>query len=125
MITMVTIKTTFFPFRLVLARKEPVQLTVDLRNDQKETKAYSIELEVGRPLSLERAGAKMNGYKMLGNLSPGEEKRLYYDIFAKSGTDESSVPIDLRVHEHPKDSKGPHDVIQTFSRKLDLGVQDR
>ena len=120
---MVYIKTSFFPYRLVLTRKEPVQLTVGIRNDQKKTRAYSIEVQVGNTLSIGRAGAKMNDYKQIGNVSPGEEKTLYYDIFSKAHSGESSIPIDLRVHEHPKDSKGVHDIAQTFSRKLDLTVQ--
>lgn len=122
---MVHVKTTFFPYRLVLARREPVQLTIDLVNTEKETKSYSIQLEVGRSLSLERAGAKMNDFKRIGNVGPGEAKKIYYDIFSKAGTDDTSIPIELRVHEHPKDSKGVHDVIQTVSRRLDLGVQSK
>jgi hypothetical protein len=122
---MVHIRTEFYPFRLVLARREPVQLTLQLRNDGKETRAYSVEVEVGRSLSLERAGAKMRDYKLVGNIFPGEKKKIYYDVFAKAATGDSSIPIDLRIHEHPKDSKSVHDVIQTFSRKLDLAVQPR
>ncbi len=122
---MAYIKTSFYPYRMILMRKEPVQLTVGIRNDQKETRAFSIEVEVGRSLSLERAGAKMSDYKKLGNLSPGEEKTLYYDVFSKAHGGEDSIPIDLRIHEHPKDSKGVHDIIQTFTRRLDLTVQHK
>ncbi len=122
---MVYIKTSFFPYRMVLMRKEPVQLRVDIRNDQKEARAYSIETEVGRSLSIGNAGAKMSDFKHLGTLAPGQEKTLYYDIFAKAHAGEESIPVDVRVHEHPKDSKGVHDIIQTFSRKLDLAVQHK
>jgi hypothetical protein len=122
---MVHIKTAFFPYRMVLMRKEPVQLTIGIRNDQKEARAYSIELEVGRSLSIGNAGAKMNDFKHLGTLSPGQEKTIYYDIFAKAHAGEESIPVDVRIHEHPKDSKGVHDIIQTFSRKMDLAVQNR
>lgn len=122
---MVYIKTTFYPYRLVLARREPVQLTLDLRNDGKEERAYSVELSVGRSLALERAGAKINDRKHIGNLMPGQSKVIYYDIFAKAATDDPTIPIDLRVHELPKNAKGIHDIIQTFSRTLDLTVQSR
>ncbi|MEK6902889.1 MAG: hypothetical protein AABX02_04875 [archaeon] len=122
---MVYIKTTFYPYRLVLTRREPVQLTLDLRNDGKEERAYSIELSVGSPLALERAGAKVNDRRQVGSLLPGQSKVVYYDIFAKAATDAESIPIDLRVHELPKNAKGIHDIIQTFSRTLDLTVQNR
>ncbi len=122
---MVSIRTSFYPFRLIMARKEPVQLTIDLKNDKDETKAYSVQLELPRSLSLDRVGPKINEYKMLGNLNPGQEKRVYYTIFAKANADENREPIELHVHEHPKDSKGPHDVVQTFTRKLDLTVQHK
>lgn len=122
---MAYIKTSFFPYRMVLMRKEPVQLTVTIRNDQKEARAYSIETEVGRSLSIGNAGAKMNDFKHLGMLAPGQEKTIYYDIFAKAHAGDETIPVDLRIHEHPKDSKGVHDIIQTFSRKLDLTVQSR
>jgi hypothetical protein len=120
---MVHIRTEFYPFRLVMARREPVQLTVDLKNDGKEVRAYSIELEVGRGLAIGNAGAKINDYKMVGNINPGEGKKVYYDLFAKAATDENTIPVYLRVHEHPKDSKGKHDIMQTISRDLDLAVQ--
>ncbi|MFH0970122.1 MAG: hypothetical protein V1776_01530 [Candidatus Diapherotrites archaeon] len=120
---MVYIRTEFYPFRLVLARREPVQLTLDLRNDGKEERAFSIELEVGRPLSLERAGAKIRDYRQIGNLLPGQQKKIYYDIFSKSATDDPSIPLQLRVHEHPRDSKSAHDIIQSFSHTLNLAVQ--
>ncbi len=122
---MAYIKTSFFPYRLVLMRKEPVQLMVTVRNDQKEARAYSIETEVGRSLSIGNAGAKMSDFKHLGTLAPGQEKTIYYDIFAKAHAGDETIPVDLRIHEHPKDSKGVHDIIQTFSRKLDLTVQSR
>lgn len=122
---MAYIKTSFFPYRMVLMRKEPVQLMVTIRNDQKEARAYSIETEVGRSLSIGNAGAKMNDFKHLGTLAPGQEKTIYYDIFAKAHAGDETIPVDLRIHEHPKDSKGVHDIIQTFSRKLDLTVQSR
>lgn len=122
---MVKIRTEFYPFRLVMARREPVQLTIDLVNDGKETRTYSIELEVGRGLAIGNAGAKINDYKMVGNLTPGQAKKIYYDLHAKAATDENSIPVFLKIHEHPKDSKGPHDIIQTFTRDMDLAVQMR
>lgn len=120
---MVHIRTEFYPFRLVMARREPVQLSVDLVNDGKEVRSYSIEIEVGHGLAIGNAGAKLREYRLLGNILPGEKKKVYYDLFAKAATDESTIPLDLRVHEHPKDSKTVHDVIRTVTRKLELGVQ--
>ena len=120
---MVHIRTEFYPFRLVLTRREPVQLTVDVKNNAEAERSFSIEVEVGRSLSLERAGAKMRDYKHIGNIAAGQQKKLYYDIFSKAATDDETIPVSLVVHEHPKDSKNAHDIIQSVPRQLDLAVQ--
>lgn len=119
---MVQVRTNLYPYRLVLARKEPVQLTVDITNDLSETRGYSIEVNVPRSLGLERAGAKIQDYKLLGDFSPGQEKRLYYDIFHKATVDAQSYPIHVFVHEH---EKGSREVIRTVSKIIDLTIQEK
>ncbi|MDP2666474.1 MAG: hypothetical protein Q8P05_03170 [Candidatus Diapherotrites archaeon] len=119
---MVTIRTSFLPLRLVAARKEPVQLTVDIINNHPETKAYSIEVELPRGLALDRAGPKASDRKQVGELPPSQEKRLYYSIFAKAGVDADEYPITVIVHEH---RKGSRDVIQSFTKEISLMAQNR
>jgi hypothetical protein len=118
----VQIRTNLYPYRLILSRREPVQLTVDIKNDQREDRAYSIEVNVPRSLGLERAGAKMQDYKLLGDFAPMQEKRIYYDIFHKAAVDAESYPINVFVHEHPK---GSREVKRTVSRRIDLIIQDK
>ena len=119
---MVTIRTSFFPLRLVAARKEPVQLTVDIINTHPESRVYSIEVELPRGLALDRAGPKASDRKQLGEILPRQEKRLYYNIFTKAGVDTDEYPIDIVVHEH---RKGSTDIEQSFSKRIALQAQNR
>ena len=96
---MVYIKTSFFPYRLVLARKQPVQFTIDIRNDEGKDKAYVLELEVPRALGLESSGPKCMDYKQLGIIPAGVGKRLYYDIYGKAASEDTVYPVTVKVCE--------------------------
>ena len=119
---MVHIKTSLFPYRLVLTRREPVQLSVDVVNNDAEEKTFSIEIEVPRTLGLERAGAKIQDFKKFGPLAPGQEKHLVYDIHGKSSADDTTYPITIMVHEHRAQT---NDVARTVTKRVELTVQSR
>ena len=119
---MVYIKTSLFPYRLVLTRREPVQLSVDVLNNDAEEKIFSIEVEVPRTLGLERAGAKIQDFKKMGPLAPGQEKHLIYDIHGKSSANDMTYPITILVHEHRAHS---NDVARTITKRVELTVQTR
>ena len=119
---MVFVRTSLFPYRLVLARKQPVQLSIDIRNDEGKDKPFVLEVEVPRALGLESSGPKCMDTKNLGVIPAGKQLRLYYDIHGKAASDDTTYPISVRVLEL---IPGSRDVIRTTRAEAELILKGR
>ena len=114
---MVYVKTNLFPYRMSLKKREPVQLFIEIRNDQSEEKLVSMELVLPRTLGLDKAGLKWKEYVKIGSLKPSEEKRFYFDIYPKQTTLQGENAIQVHFFEHMKDFK---DVERKITKNIDL-----
>ena len=119
---MVYVKTTFFPYRLILNRKQPVQLTIDIRNDEGKEKHFAMEVDVPRALGLDSTGPRSSDYKNLGALAAGQEKRFYYDIHGKAASEDTEYPVVVKVHEIVP---GSRDILKTTTARAELTVQGK
>ncbi len=97
---MIEVKTKFTPFRLKLARKEPVQLAVELVNKNPENAMLSLNLELGACFSLEKSGYKTGAAEQIPELKPGESKKFYYELWPKHSIRVGAAKIRLTVLEH-------------------------
>ena len=70
----VAINANFFPLRLSLRRKEPVQLKVEVQNRGSNSKMLSLGVIVARSLSLDKGGLKSSASERVEALLPGERK---------------------------------------------------
>lgn len=100
---MVSFKSNVFPYRMVLSRREPVQLSVEMKNDSAEQKLISLEISLPRNLGFDKSGLKTREVIKIGNMIANEEKKLYFDIFPKAATEAMEYPVDIMVLEHYKD----------------------
>jgi len=100
---MVSIKTVLFPFRLSLSHKEPIALRVELANDTKETKLFSMKFLVHKDLSVEKTTIANIYEKKLGEMKPGESKLMYLHIYPKASTRTIDYPGRLIIYEHYND----------------------
>ena len=93
----------FTPFRLVMKRREPVHMTVDVTNTGNEPAKLSIKLVLSRQLSLDRGGLRTAALERVDSLEPEEKKILHYEISAKHSTVPGEHPVKIIVDEHYKD----------------------
>ena len=118
---MVSVKSNLFPYRMVLKRREPVQLSVQVKNDSGEEKLVSLEVLLPRELGLDKGGLKSKEVVKIGKLLPNQEKILYFDIFPKSTTSKMEYPVNVTLLEHYKDFNY---VNSRHSKELQLRVDD-
>jgi hypothetical protein len=97
---MIGINAKFAPYRMVLNRREPVQLKVELANKGSETEMVSLEVKIGARLSLDRVGYKTSDIKRIDALQPKQSKIVYFDIWPKNASRTSEEPVRIRATEH-------------------------
>ncbi|MDD5163647.1 MAG: hypothetical protein PHD95_05580 [Candidatus ainarchaeum sp.] len=97
---MIAINAKFSPFRMILARRGPVELKVDLANKDKANAILTLEIKLGSRLSLDRVGYKTSDIKRIESLKAGETKTLYFDIWPKNAASSTEEPVRLILTEH-------------------------
>jgi hypothetical protein len=97
---MIAINAKFSPFRMILARREPVELKVDLTNKDKANAILTLEIKLGARLSLDRIGYKTSDIKRIPELKAGERKTFYFNIWPKNAGSATEEPVRLILTEH-------------------------
>ncbi len=92
--------TRFTPFRMKLANREPVQLFVEVLNDEKADKMLSLSISLDRTLSFDKGGYKTDASERIEKLAAGQSKRFYYDLFPKPGIRLGNTPIKVTLTEY-------------------------
>ncbi len=90
----------FAPYKLVLGEKKPVLLEISVKNTGRAPKLLSIVVEVPYEISLNSGGYVRRREQRLGELKPGEEKKVSFNVFAKPTTLPGSYEIRVTVLEH-------------------------
>ena len=110
----------FTPFRLKLSRREPVHLTIDVKNTDADIMA-SMDVSLSPQLSFSKGGFKNRIIERLPQLASGEEKRFYFEIWPKASTRIEEQPISITVFEHYKS----FDYIKNKTeKKLSLQIEE-
>ena len=97
---MIAINAKFSPFRMILARREPVELKIDLTNKDKANAVLTLEIKLGARLSVDRVGYKTSDIKRIPELKAGETKTFYFDIWPKNAASATEEPVTLILTEH-------------------------
>lgn len=118
----VSINTTFHPFRMVLAKREPVQLGIELINRGDEAKKLTLDLSLTRQLALDKAGLKNVALERIERLEPNERKHYYFEVFPKQMTHEGEQAVRINVLEHYNDFKY---VQREYKKNIPLTVVER
>jgi hypothetical protein len=114
------ISANFYPYRLVLQRKEPASLEIVIRNDEAADKLLSMELFLGADLGMDRGALKASASEKIGILKPGEQKRFRYDIFPKPFVQKGEKTIEIVLFEHYRNFDY---VTKKYSKKISLIVE--
>ncbi len=94
------IKTNFMPYSMMLSRKEPVELFVEVKNKGEEACALTIQLYTSHRLALDSSGLKNSQQIQIENFKPNEKKNWYFRLFSKVTTEIGENPIQLKIIEH-------------------------
>lgn len=114
------IKSNLFPYRLILSRRKPVELAVEVKNNSEERKLASLELALTRFMAFDRGGLKTEEVKRLGELLPGETRSFYFSIYPKQGISPAEYPVQIRVLEHYNNYKY---MVRQVTKNLSLIVE--
>ncbi|MFH1240123.1 MAG: hypothetical protein V1672_02805 [Candidatus Diapherotrites archaeon] len=97
---MVKVMSNFTPLRMKLSRRTPVQLYVEVSNDEAENKMVSLYINLSKDISFEKGGFKTDTVERLSSLKPGETKRFYYELHPKPHLNygEHNVKVTLLDH---------------------------
>ena len=95
-----TARTLFVPYKLVLSEKRPVTLEIDVENRGGEKVLASIVLTVPKELALNPSGFAKREERRIGELRPGERKKLRFLIYAKPTTLPGQYKLLLELVEH-------------------------
>jgi len=117
----VAINANFFPLRLSLRRKEPVQLKVEVANRGSNSKMLTLGVVVARSLSLDKGGLKSSASERVDALLPGERKIVYFDVYPKPQfADVGEYPVEITVKEYGKNYS---DIVEEYEKSMDLKVE--
>ncbi len=96
----ISITGRFTPLRLVLARREPVQLALYIRNDDEEEKRLTAKVILSPNLAFTKGGFKNSELVRIDSLKPGEEKTVYFELYPKISAKPGEEKVKIRVQEH-------------------------
>lgn len=96
----ISINGRFTPLRMVLARKEPVQLSLYIRNESEDEKKLTVKVVLSPLLAFTKGGFKNTELIRIDSIKPGEEKTLYFELHPKINTRVGEENIRVRVQEH-------------------------
>ena len=112
---------SFNPLRLVVSRKEPVRLTVEITNNGDSAKMVSLEVILPRELSFGKARFKRDITEMINSLAPREKREFSYELYAQPMYIQAGEKkITLKANE----MKRINLVEESYERVISLTVSD-
>lgn len=97
---MIDVKAELTPFRMVLARREPIELMVELVNNSNKVQMVSLEISSGEMLSFDKGGRTRVLTKKIESFKPGEIIRDYYNVYPTPSISKGMETITILVAEH-------------------------
>ena len=117
---MIEINARFTPYRLILERRAPVELMIELVNKGDKEKLASLEIVLGRQLSLDRVGYKATDLRRIPAFKPGEKKFFYYKIWPKGINSSGEETVIVKAMEHHEN----YNLLKKeFMEKLNLKIE--
>ncbi len=97
---MIDVKAELIPFRMVLARREPLELMIELVNSSNKVQMVSLEIGGGDMLAFDKGGRMRVMTKKIDSFKPGERIRDYYHVYPAANADRGVETITILVAEH-------------------------
>ena len=98
---MIDLRAELSPIRMVLSRREPVELMIELNNNTNKDQMISIELFSGDELAFDKGGRMSVQSKKITVFKAGERMRDYYHIYPRpNASSHSTQTIRIELNEH-------------------------
>lgn len=97
---MIDLKAELTPFRMVLTRREPLQLMIELENNSNKMQMVSLEISGGNMLAFDKGGRMRIITKKIDSFKPGESIRDYYNVYPAANADRGIETLTIFVAEH-------------------------
>ncbi|MFA6269132.1 MAG: hypothetical protein WCW13_02495 [archaeon] len=97
---MIDLRAELNPIRMVLSRREPVELMIELNNNSNKSQMISIEIYAGDQLAFDKGGRVGVQSKKIIEFKAGERLRDYYNIFPRPNATPSAQIIQVVLSEH-------------------------
>lgn len=96
--------------------KEPVELTINIRNMAPVSKLLSVDVALDKTLCFDKNGLKKIETKRLEELAPNAIKTLKYELFPFQGIKPGYHTIKIKVNEHYQDYQHLTDMTEKVIR---------
>ena len=97
------ISSEWVPYKLYSGRRSSAMLIVKVKNATKEILLTSIILELPQQLGLDDVGMIKERELRIGDISPGEERELKFDVYGGIKTDPGEYTVTLTAMAHYRD----------------------
>ncbi len=98
---MIDLKAELNPMRMLLSRREPVELMIEMNNNTNKSQMVSIEIYSGEMLAFDKGGRTGIESKKIIDFKAGERQRDYYHVYPRpNATQGSSQTITIVINEH-------------------------
>ncbi len=115
------ISSNFYPYRLLLKRKDPVELKVQVVNTGEKPTMVSLHIALDRNLAFDKGGLKSAIMEKMDSLAPNERKTFTYEVFAKGFAYPGTYPILMKAMEHYQTYRFAD---KEYTKNFDLVVAD-
>ncbi len=118
---MISIATTMYPYRLVLSRKKPIELKIDLTNRHEKATMVTMQVTASRNLAFDKSGLKASYMARIEKFAPNDKKNFLLDVFPKGYVSAGDYDITIKVLEH----FNTYDyVTREYTKNLTVAVTD-
>ena len=111
------VRTSFLPIRMIAGQKEPVSLSVEVRNRANRTKNYSVSVKVPFAFGFDRSGLMREHRVRIKSIDPQKKKEAMFSIYGKYNIKPGFYAFDVVVREHDERFDKVTD-LQHFPTKL-------
>lgn len=97
------VATEWVPYKLYANRKSNSMLIVKLKNMTQEVLLTSVVAEVPKQLGFGAVGLSKEQEQRLGDIAPGEEKEIRFDVYSSLNSDPGEYTLNLTAIAHYRD----------------------
>jgi hypothetical protein len=97
---MIDLRAELSPLRMVLSRREPIELMIELNNNSNKAQMVSLDIFAGDMLAFDKGGRMNYQSKKINEFKAGERIRDYYHIYPRPNANRSIETIRIELNEH-------------------------